>query len=124
MSITSKSQTPLTLQASVSNAAGGTTVGSRQNISSLFNVTVSGRVTNGLTGPTVGCKLRLYIAYTVGGTGHLITESQANTGNDEITPFAADVPDAAVEVWSEFTGNTGSAVTVEAEGGGVELSTV
>lgn len=107
-----------TFQASGSNSAGGTTTGSAIDISLTYNNTVTAMVTNGGTGPTVGCSVRFRWQFTSGGTEYQTEVGPAATANSAITRFTFTFPPGSVRGAVTFTGNTGQAVTVEAYGGG------
>lgn len=121
MSNTTLTLTPVTVVASASNAAGGTTRGvvdMRGKLGGLLTM----KITNGASAPTAQCEGRVLIAHTSGAT-----PAAASAGADWKTlwRFGGGLTISAVTEQSmvvdpcshlevEFTGNTGQAVTVEA----------
>jgi hypothetical protein len=105
-------------QASASNAAGATTNSS--SITVNYGVSIICQITNGGTGPTVGCTVNLQ-ATTDGGTTWVTKDSKlAGTTNSASYTFVFDVGvGGAGGDWAtvrvQFTGNTGQAVTVQAD---------
>jgi hypothetical protein len=105
-------------QASASNAAAGTTNSS--SITVNYGVSIVAQVTNGGTGPTVGCTVNLQ-ATTDGGTTWVTIDSRlAGTANSANYSFRFDLgAGGAAGDWAtvrvQFTGNTGQAVTVQAD---------
>lgn len=122
MSNTTLTLTPVTVVASASNAAGATTRGTHDNRTSLGGL-LTMKITNGGTGPTVQCEGRVLIAHTAGATPAAASAGAdwktlwkfgGGTTASAITEQSFDVPPCNhLEV--EFTGNTGQAVTVEAD---------
>lgn len=114
MALTKSSQTP---QASASNAAGGTTTGSGLAIN--YGVSGVAVITNSGTGPTVACSV--YIDFSSNNTDWFNGPAIGVGGiaNSEVTrvPFALGI--GAGGDWNyyrvRFTGNTGQAVTVQAD---------
>lgn len=99
--------------ASSSNGAGSTTSASESNQSTAYGCGVVGKITNGATGPTVGCDMVVYVG---GATGEKYEYSRqtAPTTNNAVTVFTVDIPAWAMFVNIDFVGNTGQSVTVEA----------
>lgn len=108
--------------ASASNAAGATTRGTL-DVSSKHGGIITLKITNGATGPTVQCEGRVLISHedtlpaagsagadwkTVWRFGGGIT---ANAVTEQSFQFGPEIRHLEVE----FTGNTGQAVTVEAD---------
>lgn len=120
-----KTQAATAIVSSASNTAGSTTRG-RLDCTAVDGGTVTFRITNGGTGPTVQCEARILIAHKgssmpaagAEGTGDLDWKqvyvlgggTTANAKTRGVYQFGPEV--AYLEV--EFTGNTGQAVTVEA----------
>lgn len=114
-------KTPRTLVASGSNAAGATTRGTSDQ-RTTFGGLLTARITNGATGPTVQCVCNVLIAHdsgatptagSQGATWKLFTQFGGGTTANAVTEMAIPIPQAAMHVCVEFTGNTGQAVTVE-----------
>jgi len=109
--------------ASASNAAAGTTRGTL-DVKAAYGGRVTLKITNGGTGPTVQCEGRILISHATGAT-----PAEASAGADWKTVYwfgGGNAANAVTEMpWEfgpetqhieiEFTGNTGQAVTVEAE---------
>lgn len=109
--------------ASASNAAGATARGTL-DVRAKDGGTVTIKITNGATGPTVQCEGRVLISHETGATPTAASAgadwktvyrfgggSVANAVTEIAYPFSPGVEHIEVE----FTGNTAQAVTVEAE---------
>lgn len=114
--------TPASLVASASNGAGSTTRGTR-DMKTKHGGLVTMKITNGGTGPTVQCEGRVLVAHN---SGSLPAAGSAGTDWKTIFVFGGGTTASAVteqhivippccSVEVEFTGNTGQAVTVEAD---------
>lgn len=106
-----------TLQASASNSAGSSTpstlgTGSADLTTALGGV-VTAKITNGGTGPTVGCDFVVYVSGD-GTNWKEFSRQTAPTTASGVFSFAVEIPAAVMYVCVQFTGNTGAAVTVEA----------
>lgn len=108
-------KTARTLQSSVSNAAGGTKTGGTVDLSTAFGMLVTGRVTNGATGPTVGCDFVLEVSHD-GTDWFEFSRLVSDPGNSAVSEFAVELPASVIKARSLFEGNTGQAVTVESYG--------
>ena len=108
-------KTARTLQASASNGAGATTNSSTWDLRTAFGGTLQGRITNGGTGPTVGCSMVTEIS-TDGSAWRTYATQTAPTTNSAVTDFEVILPRDVLYARATFTGNTGQAVTVEAYG--------
>lgn len=106
------SKTSRTILTSTSNSAGGTTNGTELDLSTKYGALVCGKITNGGTGPTVGCDMVVYVGEATG-TKREFSRQTAPTTNSAVTEFCVEIPAAAMFVNVTFTGNTGQAVTVE-----------
>ena len=71
--ITTATKTSRTLQSSTANAAAATTTGATINLSTSLGMVVTAKITNGATGPTVGCDFVLQISRN--GTGSCSCET-------------------------------------------------
>lgn len=107
-------KTSKTILASTSNTAGSSTNATEWNASTSYGGLVCAKITNGATGPTVGCD---FVVYTGGtsGTKREFSRQTAPTTNNAITEFSIEIPPDAIFVNVTFTGNTAQAVTVECE---------
>lgn len=117
-------KTAATVVASVSNAAAGTTRGTVDlRTGADYGGLLTVKITNGATGPTVGCTANVLVAHNDG-----VTPAAASAGSDWKTAYSFNggiavnavteqsyrVDPAVQHLEVEFTGNTGQAVTVEA----------
>lgn len=110
------SKASVTIQASASNGAGSTTNGTEYNASSASEgVLVCAKVTNGATGPAVGCDFVVYTGESTG-TKREFSRQTAGTANNGVYEFAVEVPPSAMFINVTFVGNTAQACTVEAYG--------
>lgn len=115
-------KTARTLVASTSVAAGGThTQATPTDLTTALGLTVTAKVTNGATGPTIGCTTRVEVSND---NTAFKTYAQAVAGTTASTTyeFTFEIPPTVMYVRMVFTGHTGQAVTVEAFGH--ELTTV
>lgn len=106
----------LALQASATNTAGSTTTGSEFDVSDSYGVAVTATITNGATGPTVGCSVRVEVRNSGSGTWYTWASGTAGTANNGVYSFAWDIPPTIARLRVVFTGNTGQSVTVQADG--------
>lgn len=108
--------------ASGSNAAGSTTRGVIDLRTSQGGI-LTGKITNGATGPTVQCEMRILVAHNDGATPaaasaganwKTIARYGGGTTANAVSEFSYVVEPGIQHLEVEFTGNTGQAVTVEA----------
>jgi hypothetical protein len=112
-----------TLQASTSNAAGATTTSASLSQTTANGLSIQARITNGATGPTLPCGVRVEVSQDGSTNWRQRTPIVlADLGNNIVTDIPFDIPAPIMHVRVVFTGNTGQAVTVEALGH--ELTTV
>lgn len=110
-----------TIVTSSTNTAGSTTRGTI-DCRELDGGIITMKVTNGATGPTVACSVRVLIAHNTGATPtaasagsdwKTVLDRVASAANSAVTEyswlFGPEVNHAEVE----FTGNTAQSVTVE-----------
>ena len=105
-------KTSRTIQTSGSNTAGGTTNGTELDLSTKYGALVCAKITNGATGPTVGCDVVVYVGEATG-TKREFRRATAGTTANGVYEFVFEIPPSAMFVNVTFTGNTGQAVTVE-----------
>lgn len=105
-------KTSRTILASVSNAAGSTTNGTQLDLSTAYGALICAKISNGATGPTLGCDFIVYVGESTG-IKREFSRQTAPTTNSAVTEFVVEVPPSAIFVNVTFTGNTGQAVTVE-----------
>lgn len=122
MSATTLTKAARTLVSSATNAAGATTRGTRDLRTSQGGV-LTGKITNGATGPSAQCEMRILISHNDGAT-----PTAASAGSDwktvqrfgggttanAVTEFSFLVDAGVQHIEVEFAGNTGQSVTVEA----------
>jgi hypothetical protein len=108
-------KTARTLQASATNAAGATTNGTTWTLTTAFGGVMTGLITNGGTGPTIGCDFVVQIS-TDGAAWKDFSRQTAGTTLSVAYPFAVEIPPGVMYARPVFTGNTGQGVTVEAFG--------
>ena len=103
------------VQASASNAAGATATSAGQDVTAAFGALVLARIQNGATPPTTPCNFR--VEYSRDNTDYYNpgVEYQGPDGASETLEFSVRIPPEARFYRTVFTGNTGQAVTVEAE---------
>ena len=103
-------------QASASNAAGATATGTAVDLRTALGCTICGIITNGATGPTVACSMRVEISND--GTNFTIFSNEISAvGNNVITNMQPVIlPPETMYARTIFTGNTGQTVTVIAYG--------
>lgn len=114
-------KTSRTILASVSNAAGATTNGTELDLSTKYGALVCGKITNGGTGPTIGCDMVVYVGESTG-TKREFSRQTGSVTNSAVTEFVVEIPPSAMFINVTFSGNTGQACTVEAYA--QELTTV
>lgn len=112
MATATANKTARTLQSSGSNSAGGTTNGTGLDLRTTFGGLAMGRITNGGTGPTVGCDFVIQTS-TDNSTWREYARQTAGTTASQSYDFPIEVPPSVMYVRSVFTGNTGQAVSVE-----------
>lgn len=105
-------KTSVTVLASTSNTAGSSTNGTQWNTSTDYGGILFAKITNGATGPTVGCDFVVYLGESTG-TKREFSRQTAPTTNSAVTEFCVEIPPSAMFVNVTFTGNTAQAVTVE-----------
>jgi len=104
-------------QASASNSAGGTTTGAWIDLTGSYKSSIVALITNGGTGPTVGCTVRVDLSPDNGttiyvGAGGRYTAGVANSG---VYSALFDLSEDTMYARAVFTGNTGQSVTVQAD---------
>jgi hypothetical protein len=104
--------TSRTIKASTSNGAGSTTNGTEWDNSTKYGGILAARITNGATGPTVGCDFVVYVGDATG-VKREFSRQTAGTTNNGAYDFVVEIPPDAMFVNVTFTGNTAQAVTVE-----------
>ncbi len=106
------------VQASASNGAGSTTTGSSFAVG--YGVSGVAMITNGGTGPTIGCDFVIQVSNDGGSTWFEWSRQTASVTNSAVSlfPFSLGVAGNGGD-WdhyrSVFTGNTGQAVTVQCD---------
>ncbi len=103
-------------QASASNTAGSTTNGSWIDLTGAYECLLSALVTNGATGPTVGCSVVVQVSPDNGTTFYEFARATAGTANSTSYYFNFNLPAGTMYARTVFTGNTGQSVTIQADG--------
>jgi hypothetical protein len=111
---TTVTKTARTLQSSASNAAAATTTSSALDLTTAPAALAVARITNGSTGPTLGCEFILDISTDAANWRELSRQLAGTTANTTYD-FVVEIPPAAMHLRSRFTGNTAQPVTVEAQ---------
>ena len=115
------SKTARTIVASAANTAGSTTRG-RLDLTAAYGGTLTIKLTNGGTGPTVQCTANVLVAHNAvqpaaGSAGvdwkTLFTFGGGTTAN-AVTEQSIQIAPSVMQLEVEFTGNTGQSVTCEA----------
>ena len=103
------------VQASASNLDAQTTTSAGQDITTDFGAFLTARIQNGATAPTTPCNFR--VEYSRDNTDYYNpgVEYQGPSGNNGLSEFSVRIPPEVRFYRTVFTGNTGQAVTVEAE---------
>lgn len=108
-------KTARTLLAPVSNPAGGSTTSPTWNLSTALGGVLQCRISNGATGPTVGCDAQVQIS--VDGTNwREFSKQSASTAANATVDFHVEISSPVLYARVVFASNTGQAVTVEANG--------
>ena len=104
-------------QASASNAAAGTTTGSWIDLTSAYKASILALIINGATGPTVACTATVDLSPDNGTTVYPGAGGSFQAGITASTTYAAEfsLPEDTMYARVVFTGNTGQAVTVQAD---------
>lgn len=105
-----KSMTAATLLASTSNAANATTNGSSTNNQTTFGGTITFRITNGATGPTLGAICEVQVSND-NSDWFTMPVGRAGNGNSEVTELFFDVSSKYMYFRPRVRDNTGQAVT-------------
>jgi hypothetical protein len=115
-------KTPRSIVSSQTASVGTAVVGNEVDLSTALGLAITALVTNGGTGPTIGCTCIVEVRES--GTGNWRTWASATAGvaASGVYPFSFELPPAIIRARMSFSGNTGQAVTVEAIGH--ELTTV
>ena len=99
--------------AGTSNTASGTTTGTAVNLTTAYGGYLTGKITNGATGPTVACAMAVLVSGDNTNWKTVATYS-GDTANSSVFEWGIEIPAGVMYVNAQFTGNTGQAVTVEA----------
>jgi hypothetical protein len=122
MPTTTLVKTPQTLVAAgTSNAAGATTRG-RLDLSTKLGGLLTLKFTNGGTGPSVQCQCNVLVAHnatlpaagSAGADWKTVAQFYGGVTASAVNEFYYEIPQGAMALEVEFTGNTVQAVTVEA----------
>lgn len=108
-------KTARALQASASNTAGSTTTGSALDLTSALGGLVTAIVTNGGTGPTIGCSFIVEVSNDNSVWRAFAGGQVAGLVSSTTYTFSVLIPKEVMYIRSKFTGNTGQTVTIQAE---------
>jgi hypothetical protein len=105
-------KTASTLIASQSLAAGGAAVTGILNLLTAYGATITARLTNGGTGPTIAATVTINIS-TDGTTWRQFAAATGGVSNSEVDDFTFQIPPSVMYAQVSIVGNTGQAVTIE-----------
>ena|ERR1700722_18737353 len=110
-------KTALQPVASASNGAGATTNSAWEDNTDSYETTIIGLFTNGGTGPTVGMAMNVFVADDSSGTNAQLfsTETAPVTAGASGNYQPVVLPTEIMFYRVQFTGNTGQAVTCQAQ---------
>jgi len=104
------------VQASASNAAGATATSSWIDLITAAGGLVCCKITNGGTAPTIACSASVDLSPDNGTTAYNdFAVGTAGLVISAVYNFFVDVPPGTRYLRTRFTGNTGQAVTVQAD---------
>jgi uncharacterized membrane protein len=95
-------------------AAANTVTSTTLDNATGYGATITAKVTNGATGPTVGCTATVNISPD-GSTWYFYASQTAGTILSTAYPMLFEVTTNALKIQITFGQNTGQAVTVEAQ---------
>lgn len=115
-------KTARTLVASTSKAAASADIFGTIDLEATHGGTVTIKITNGATGPTVQCTANILIAHNAtlpaaavaGVDWKTIYTIGGGSANNAVTEMSLPIDASIMALEVQFTGNTGQAVTVEA----------
>lgn len=108
------SKTGTAVQASASNSAGGSTTSSAVDLTTKLGGTLTAKITNGASGPTIGCSVYLEVSHDNSAWKEFARGMAGVTAN-AVYPFAFDIPPSILYARTRFQDNTGQPVTVESQ---------
>lgn len=105
----------VSFQSSTTNSASGTTTGSSVDLTAALGCLITAEITNGGTGPTVGCDFVVQVSNDNSDWMEFCRMTAGVTSSTTYT-FQVELPISAMHARTVFTGNTGQDVTVKADG--------
>ena len=114
-------KTALTFQASATNSAAGSTLGTAVDLTDNLGTVISAKITNGSTGPTLPCYFEVLVSND-DITYFTYCSLMSKLGNNEVTEFTITLPAEIMYAKTNFTGNTSQSVGIIALGS--ELTSV
>jgi len=108
-------KTARVLQASATNAAGATTTGSAIDLTTAFGLGGVARITNGATGPTIGCTFTVEVSND-SVTWRKLFSVTASVAANAVKDIPFSISEEFMYARAIFSGNTGQSVTVECVG--------
>lgn len=115
MALTKSGAQVVTSQSSASGSAADAVISSAIDCTGNYQTTIHGKVTNGATGPTIGCTVNVYCSRDNYTNPYLFASITAGTTNSGVYPFTFILPDGTSYAKIGFGGNTAQAVTVVAD---------
>lgn len=106
-------KTARTVQTSTSVAAGGNQTSGAFDLTTKYGGVLHLKVTNGATGPTVGCTAKVEISND-NSAWKTYRRFKAGVANSGVYEWALDIPPGVMYLRTDFRDHTGQAVTVEA----------
>lgn len=103
-----------TLQASASNAANATTTSSSANLTTYYGAIITAKVTNGASAPTAACNCTVNVSND-NTNWKQWAQGTAGLAASTAYAFSFEIPAPVMYAQVVFSGNTGAAVTVEAQ---------
>lgn len=105
----------ISFQSNGSNSSGNVTTGASVNLTTALEAGVVGIITNGGTGPSVGCDFIVEVSNDNNNWFEL-ARATAGTTNSASYHFPVHIPGWVMYARTKFTGNTGQSVIVVAQG--------
>lgn len=115
MAITKADSNVVSSQSSSAGSAQDAVISSAIDLTGAYEAILTGKITNGATGPTVGCTVNVYVSRDNWTNPYLFATITGGVANNGVYPFAFQLPDAVKYAKIGFGGNTAQAVTVVAD---------
>lgn len=115
MALTKAGSNVVSSQSSAAGSAADAVISAALDLTGAYQSLLTGKITNGATGPTIGCTVNVYISRDNWTNPYLFASITGGTANNGVYPFAFQLPDAVMYAKIGFGGNTAQAVTVIAD---------